>query len=128
MFRGAAVRVFSAVNSMGAIVFMVVLLSSLVGLNLPGGPPHEAYGCGVAERHGRPGRSGGGDPLIAAVGEAALEVRLELRGAAHDVPASVGSLGFEQVLRAPAPRRCGGGDAEFVHGVERLAGGVSVGG
>src|SRR5215471_3711071 len=128
MFRGAAVRVSPAVNSLGAIVFMVVLLASLVRAGRPGGPTHETYGCGVAERHGRPGCGGGRDPLIAAVGEAALEVRLQLRGAAHDVPASVGSLGFEQVLRAPAPRRCGGGKAELVHGVERLAGGVSVGG
>src|SRR5262245_45833641 len=52
------------------------------------------------QRHSRPARSGGGDPLIMAVGESALEIFLERMRASLDGPRTIGGLIGQEVVHA----------------------------
>jgi hypothetical protein len=80
----------------------------------------------IAQPHGGPSRAGRRDPLIVIVAEAALEIGLEFRGAAADEPGSVLALRAEQKRDAAAIRLIAGGNAQFMHGVEDLAGSIGI--
>src|SRR5262249_31724709 len=94
------------------------------GSRLPSG--YLLRGGGVAERRRCPRSCRIGDPLIVAVGEDGVEVRLDLWSPALHMPGAIILLSPEQVLDTAFVSGVADRHAKLVHGKQSLAGCVSV--
>src|SRR2546427_12187261 len=78
------------------------------------------------ERHHGPAGSGGGDPLVVPIGEAAFKVRLKPDGTGRYVPRAIVCLCAPEILHALLIDRIRLGYAAEVERIERFSGGIGI--